>query len=278
MPFRIRSNFPFLAYESRPNVPAVRIIGALGMRSPLAPAVGMSGTVRALEYAYALPRSPAVALVINSPGGSPVQSHLLFRRIRALAEKHDKTTLAFVEDVAASGGYMIACAADEIVVDPASLVGSIGVVSAGFGFQGLLERLGVERRVHTAGDRKAILDPFSPERPEDVEHLRTMQAEIHDHFVALVKERRGDRLSAEEELFNGLFWTGTKARELGLADGLGTLHDVVRERFGPEMRIRSIDPSRRPFFRRLFFGFGEAAAAGAMSAADQQAEWMRYRL
>lgn len=278
MPIRLHTTFPFLSSEARPVVPAVRIAGALGVRSPLSPARGAAEIERALDYAFSFKQAPAVAIVINSPGGSAVQSHMIHRRIRALAKANGKPVLAFVEDLAASGGYMVACAADEIIADAASVVGSIGVVSAGFGFAGLLDRLGVERRLHTAGDRKAMLDPFSAEQPEDVEHLRQIQGDIHDHFIALVKQCRGDRLSTEADLFNGLFWSGRRACDLGLVDGLGTLHDVVRERFGAEARIRIIEPGRRPLLRRLFFRFGEAAAVGALAAADEQALWGRYRL
>src|SRR5690606_27753534 len=170
--------------------------------------------------AFSIP-APAVAISINSPGGSPVQSRLIYKRIRDLAEEKQRKVLVYVEDVAASGGYMIACAGDEIIIDPSSIVGSIGVVSAGFGFQEMIRKIGVERRVHPSGRNKAILDPFQPEKEDDIAHLKELQQHIHTVFIDLVKSRRGARLADNDDLFTGLFWVGEKARELGLADSLG---------------------------------------------------------
>ena len=188
--------------------------------------------------------------MINSPGGSPVQSHLIYRRIRALAAEKKLPVIAFAEDVAASGGYMIACAADEIICDRSSIVGSIGVVGGTFGFPKLMEKLGVERRLYTSGERKAMLDPFLPEKPEDVERLKAVQREIHDDFIALVKESRGTRLTGPEtDLFSGEYWTGRTAVELGLADGIGDLRAVLRERFGDKVETPLIAPERSLFGR-----------------------------
>ena len=181
-------------------------------------------------------KARAVALLINSPGGSPVQSHLIYRRIRALAAENKRPVIAFAEDVAASGGYMIACAADEIICDPSSIVGSIGVVGGSFGFAKLMEKLGIERRLYTSGENKAMLDPFLPEKPEDVERLKAVQREIHEGFIDLVKGSRGARLKGPENtLFSGEYWTGSKAVELGLADGIGDLRSTLRERFGDDV-------------------------------------------
>jgi serine protease SohB len=216
-----------------PVVPVVRLQGAIGLTTPLRPGLTLASVSRALERAFAVKRARAVALAINSPGGSPTQSHLIFLRIRQLAAEKNLPVIAFVEDVAASGGYMIACAADEIVCDIYSIAGSIGVVGGTFGFDRLMERIGVERRVYTAGERKVMLDPFLPEKPDDVERIKAVQQDIHAHFIALVKERRGGRLSGDDAaLFSGEFWTAGKARELGLVDAVGDLRGILRARFG----------------------------------------------
>src|SRR5262245_38738715 len=231
-------------------VPVVRLSGIIGVSTPLRPGLMLSTVARQLERAFAVRGARAVALVINSPGGSPVQSHLIYRRIRALAAEKKLPVIAFAEDVAASGGYMIACAADEIICDRSSIVGSIGVVGGSFGFAKLIEKLGVERRLYTAGERKAMLDPFLPEKPEDVERLKIIQREIHDDFIALVKESRGSRLTGPEtDLFSGEYWTGRTAVELGIADSLGDLRAVLRERFGDKVETPLIAPERSLFGR-----------------------------
>ena len=213
-------------------------------------ALTLASVARPLERAFTMRRASAVALVINSPGGSPVQSHLIYRRIRALAAEHKRPVIAFAEDVAASGGYMVACAADEIICDNSSIVGSIGVIGGSFGFAGLMEKLGIERRLYTSGERKAMLDPFLPEKPQDVERLKAVQREIHEDFIALVKESRGARLTGpENDLFSGEFWTGRKAVTLGIADGIGDLRTVLRERFGDDVRTPLIAPERSLFGR-----------------------------
>ncbi|GGF88971.1 peptidase S49 [Azorhizobium oxalatiphilum] len=274
-------------------VPVVRLSGAIGMSSPLRQSLTLAAVSRTLERAFAVKRAPAVALVINSPGGSPVQSHLIFKRIRALAEEKNKRVFAFVEDVAASGGYMLACAADEIHADPSSVVGSIGVVSAGFGFPDLLARIGVERRVHTAGTRKTMLDPFRPEQPEDVERLLTIQREVHATFADLVRSRRGAALTApEEELFTGEFWVGTQALPLGLIDGIGDLRSTLRARYGDKVRMPLIAPPGSWFSRRAPGGvsaalggldlsggqLGAGLAQGLADVAEDRALWARYGL
>ena len=198
------------------TVPVVRLQGAImASGGQFHPALSIGGVASLLEKAFADKRAPAVAIAVNSPGGSAVQSRLIFKRIRSLAEEKDKKVLVFVEDVAASGGYMIAVAGDEIFVDPSSIVGSIGVVSASFGFQEMIRKMGVERRVHTAGKNKATLDPFQPEKKADVEKLKKIQLQIHDVFINLVKERRGTRLADDPDLFTGAFWAGEKAKGAG---------------------------------------------------------------
>src|SRR5258706_550268 len=242
VPRRLRSDIPV--------VPVVRLSGIIGMSSPLRPGVSLASLARQLERAFAVRGARAVALAINSPGGSPVQSHLIYRRIRAHAAEKKLPVIAFAEDVAASGGYMVACAADEIICDRSSIVGSIGVVGGSFGFAKLIDKLGIERRLYTSGERKAMLDPFLPEKPEDVEKLKAVQHEIHEHFIALVKDGRGARLKGpENDLFSGEYWAGRKAIEFGLADRIGELRSVLRERFGDKVEMPLMAAERSLFGR-----------------------------
>jgi serine protease SohB len=228
-----------------PVVPVVRLAGVIGSSTPLRPGLSLAGLARPLERAFGMRGAKAVALLINSPGGSPVQSHLIYRRIRQLAAEKHVPVIAFAEDVVASGGYMIACAADEIICDASSIVGSIGVVGSSFGFVKLMEKLGVERRLYASGARKAMLDPFLPENLDDVERLKSVQRDIHADFIALVKERRGERLTGpENDLFSGEFWSGRKAVELGLADGIGDLRSILRRRFGDDVTTPLVAPAR----------------------------------
>ena len=267
-------------------VPVVRLSGAIGLSTPLRPGLTLASVARPLEKAFTARRARAVALLINSPGGSPVQSHLIHLRIRQLATEHKLPVLAFAEDVAASGGYMIACAADEIICDVSTIIGSIGVIGGSFGFSGLLEKLGIERRLYTSGERKAMLDPFLPEKPDDVERLKSVQREIHEDFIALVKQSRGARLTGpENDLFSGEFWTGRKAVTLGVADSIGDLRTVLRQRFGEDVQMPLIGPERSLFGRtRPGIGlrerlFGEASFADEMiSALEERALWSRYGL
>jgi len=249
---KIRGLMPASWQQRHPMVPVLRLTGPIGMATPLRPGLSLSGLAAPLERAFKIKRAAAIAIVVNSPGGSPVQSHLIFKRIRDLAEEHGKPVFVFIEDVGASGGYMIAAAGDEIVVDPSSIVGSIGVVAATFGFDKAIEKLGVERRVYTAGDRKVMLDPFQPEKPEDVKRLKTLQKDVHAMFVDLVKSRRGAALKGSDKLlFSGEFWSGMKAVELGLADRLGDLKGVLKERYGDKVRLVPIPTARGGLLRRL---------------------------
>src|SRR6266849_588945 len=228
-----------------PVVPVVRLSGVIGLSTPLKPGLMLATVARPLERAFRMRHARAVALLINSPGGSPVQSHLIYRRIRQLAAENTRPVIVFAEDVAASGGYMIACAADEIICDPSSIVGSIGVVGGSFGFAKLIDKLGIERRLYTSGEHKAMLDPFLPENPEDVERLKAVQREIHEGFIDLVKQRRGARLKGPEKtLFSGEYWTGNKAIAFGLADAIGDLRTTLRERFGADVATPLISASR----------------------------------
>jgi len=267
------------------TIPVVRLHGTImAGGGQLRPSLSLASTAGVIEKAFSYD-APAVAISINSPGGSPVQSRLIYKRIRDLAAEKNKRVLVFVEDVAASGGYMIAVAGDEIIADPSSIVGSIGVVSSSFGFPELLKKIGVERRVHTAGKNKAVLDPFKPERKEDIDRLKALQLEVHETFIDLVKERRGSRLTSDPDLFTGLFWTGKKGVELGLVDALGDLRQVLRDRYGPKTRLSLVSPPRGFFARRLGFmgsrsvsDLAMEAAGGLFDAAEERALWSRFGL
>ncbi len=216
---RLRMLLPARLRRDIPVVPVVRLSGVIGVVTPLRPGLLLSTVAKALERAFSVRNARAVALIINSPGGSPSQSHLIFRRIRQLSQEKKIPVIAFVEDIGASGGYMLACAADEIVCDQFSIVGSIGVVGGSFGFVKLMDKFGVERRLYTSGEHKAMLDPFLPEKPEEVKRIKAIQKDIHEHFIALVKERRAGKLKGPDKtLFSGEFWTAQKAIEFGLAD------------------------------------------------------------
>ncbi|MBU0740452.1 MAG: S49 family peptidase [Alphaproteobacteria bacterium] len=268
-------------------IPVVRLHGPImSGGSRFRPALNLSSVAGQLEKAFGMKDSPAVALSINSPGGSPVQSRMIYDRIRALAEEKNKRVLVFVEDVAASGGYMIAIAGDEIIADATSIVGSIGVVSGGFGFPELLKKIGVERRVYTAGENKVILDPFQPEKESDIEYLKTLQLEIHEIFIDMVKARRSTVLADDPAIFSGLFWTGRKGLELGLVDRLGGLREEIKTRYGKDARLELIG-AQKGFFGRRAAGIGAFAApdqiavqavAGLAETLEEKALWGRYGL
>ncbi|UPA25125.1 S49 family peptidase [Shinella oryzae] len=270
-------------------VPVVRLHGAImAGGSQFRPALNLAGAAPALEKAFAYKDAPAVAISINSPGGSPVQSRLIFQRIRDLAVEKNKHVLVFVEDVAASGGYMIALAGDEIFADPTSIVGSIGVVSGGFGFPEMLKKIGVERRVYTAGSNKAILDPFQPERESDIEYLKSLQLEIHQVFIDMVKARRGTRLADDPDLFSGLFWTGGRGRALGLVDGLSDMRSELKRRYGPTTRLELVSTPKGLFGRKtpgvgglsldMADRIGSAGVSAVAELAEEKALWGRFGL
>lgn len=229
------------------------------------------GLAGMLQRAFAKGKPAAVALSINSPGGSPTQSSLIAARLKRLAAEKDVKVYAFIEDVAASGGYYIASAADEIWVDRHSIVGSIGVISAGFGFHELIERYGVERRVYTAGKSKSMLDPFRPEKPEDIERLKKLQEHIHDGFIDHVKTCRGDRLNGDMELFNGDIWVGDQAMETGLIDGVGHLIPKMKEEFGDDVAFK-VYQQRRPLLSR----FGASIVGDALAEVEGRAAFSRF--
>jgi len=261
---RLKSWLPERLRRGRVVVPVVRLSGTIGAVTPLRPGMSLAGVARTLERAFATRNARAVALVINSPGGSPVQSRQIFLRIRQLAAEKQLPVLVFVEDVAASGGYMIACAGDEIFCDPSSILGSIGVVGGTFGFQELIRKIGVERRLYTAGAHKAMLDPFLPENPDDVARVKALQREIHAIFIALVKQSRGPRLKgADDVLFTGEYWAGETSVALGLADAIGDLRSTLRARYGDKVKTPVIAPSTG-----LLSGLLGRKSAGAASLAS----------
>ena len=282
----LRSLLPARFRSDIPVVPVVRLSGVIGVATPLRPGLLIANVAKTLDRAFSVRNARAVALAINSPGGSPSQSNLIFRRIRDLAAEKKIPVIAFIEDVGASGGYMLACAADEIVCDTFSIVGSIGVVGGSFGFPKLMDKLGVERRLYTSGDHKAMLDPFLPEDAGDVKRIKAIQKDIHEHFIALVKERRAGKLKgADKTLFSGEFWTAGKAIELGLADTIGDLRSVLRARYGEKVRMPLVSAERSLFGRKLpGVGLAQALtdppalADDLVSALETRAIWGRYGL
>ena len=275
----------------KPVVAVVRLSGVISDRSGISRSgLSAAGLVTVLETAFKMPNLKAVALAINSPGGSPVQSSLIGKRIRALAEEHEVPVIAFAEDVAASGGFWLACAADEIYADDSSVIGSIGVISAGFGFQNAIKKLGVERRVYTAGEMKSTLDPFLREKPDDIERLAELQHDVFNAFKEMVRERRKDKLNAsEDELFTGAFWTGRRALEMGLIDGLGELTSVMQERYGDKVRFHPVEQRQNWLKQKLGFGMTSRnwpSSKGAMSsivdevlvAIEERGLWNKFGL
>ncbi len=278
-------------FRRSPTVPVLRFAGPIGMATPLRPGLALASVAGPIEKAFGLSKLPTVAVVINSPGGSPVQSNLIFGRIRQLAKEKQKRVYVFCEDIAASGGYFLALAGDEIYADPSSIVGSIGVISAGFGLDKLIDRFGIERRVHTAGKDKGALDPFRPERPEDVELLKDLQRDVHGVFINVVKERRAGKLNgSEDELFSGGFWSAARARDLGLIDGIADLRSKMQELHGRKVRLKAVPLAgggllsrlrRLPGFTNITndgFAFAPSFADDLVSALETRALWSRFGL
>jgi signal peptide peptidase SppA len=280
-------------FSSAPKIPVLRLTGPIGMASPLRPSLSLASSVSAFERAFSYSKLPAVVVIINSPGGSPVQSNLMFNRLRQLADEKKKKIYVFCEDVAASGGYYLAVAGDEIYADPSSIVGSIGVIAASFGFVEAINKLGIERRVYTAGENKSILDPFKPAQAEDIARLKSIQLDIHEVFKGVVRARRGAKLVGDDaELFSGAFWSAAKAQELGLIDGLADPRTKMRELFGDKVVLHNIKLQtggllsrlRRPMLGQS--GFDEASLDGfrlefaedLVSTLERRMLWQRYGL
>jgi signal peptide peptidase SppA len=277
-------------FTRTPVVPVLRLSGAIGMATPLRPGLSIATLAEPLQKAFEMSKTPAVALIINSPGGSAVQSSLILKRIRALADEFEKKVHVFLEDVAASGGYYLAIGGDEIYAEPSSIVGSIGVISSGFGFVEAIDKLGIQRRVYTAGRSKAILDPFLPEKPEDIERLLALQRDAHDVFIGAVKERRAGKLKGPDaELFSGAFWSGKQALEFGLIDGISDIRSRMRELYGDDVKLKVIPIERPGLLSRLrrtpsLDGLASLTGGNAtltdelLSTLETRALWARYGL
>ena len=262
-------------------VSVIRLEGPIGPSGRMNKNLNLDGLEKTIQQAFAPSKLSAVALAINSPGGSPVQSALIMDRIRDMARKKDVPILAFIEDVGASGGYLLALAGDEIFAHECSIVGSIGVIFAGFGFPALLKKHGVERRVYTAGEKKMMLDPFSPEKEDDVEEIKVLQGDIHEFFIKTVKERRGKRLKGKKDaLFTGEVWTGEGAAKNGLVDGVGDMNRILRERFGQDVRLRTVGSKKTGLAGLLasFTGGGDTAVSAAMDELETRVQWSRWGL
>lgn len=276
-------------FNRAPFVPVVRLTGIIGAGTPLRQGLALANVAPLLNRAFSM-ADEAIAIQVNSPGGSPVQSHLIFQRIRDLAREKNVRVYMFAEDVAASGGYMILCAGDEIYADSSSIVGSIGVIYAGFGFVELIDKIGVDRRVHTAGEKKMMLDSFQPENPDDVARLKAIQATIHEDFANLVRDRRGKKIEPHESrLFTGEFWSGRQALEFGLIDGIMDVRTKMRELFGDKVQLRLVSAEKGLFRRRVpgVLSAMDASLAGraamsiaddAISAIEARAIWARFGL
>ena len=259
------------------NIPTLRLNGVIGQAGIARSGLTIAGIEKLVDKLFSDKKAPAVALIINSPGGSPTQSSLIAEKIINLAKEKNKKVYAFVEDVAASGGYWLACAADEIYLDLNSIVGSIGVISPGFGFVDLIKKIGVERRVYTSGKSKSFLDPFKEEKKEDIDRLKSIQEQIHENFIEYVKSRRGSKLlsSAEDEIFSGLFWVGKKGVDLGLADGIGSINQIIKEKYGNKAKIKIIDQKKSFLQKRLSSSINNNDIINRL---EEMVMWSRYGL
>ena len=271
--------------KNRSIVAVLRFTGVIGQTSnPFRSGLTIDSYLRPIEEAFKMPNLKAVAIQINSPGGSPVQSSLIFKRLRSMSEEKQIPVVAFAEDVAASGGYMLACAAEEIFADESSVIGSIGVISSGFGFVDLLEKIGIERRVYTAGDSKNMLDPFQEEKPEDIKRLKNLQNDVFKVFTEIVKIRRGDKLTLpDNKLFTGEFWTGKKALELGLIDGIGDITTVMQGRYGKDVKFKLVGEKKSWLKQKLSTSVSgrignKAWATELLLAIEERALWSRFGL
>ena len=260
------------------NIPTLRLSGVIGQAGFMRSGINITLLDKLIDRLFSDKKSPAVALIINSPGGSPTQSSLIAEKIINKSKEKNKKVIAFVEDVAASGGYWLACASDEIYIDTNSILGSIGVISPGFGFVDLLKKIGVERRVYTSGKSKSFLDPFQETKEDDINRLKDIQEQIHENFISYVKSRRGDRIKDTnfEEVFSGLFWVGHKAIELGLADGIGSIYEIINQRFGKKAKIKFIDQKKSFIQKKLSSSL--INAEDILQKIEEKAIWSRFGL
>ena len=268
----------FSFFKKKKIVSHLKLSGVIGNAGKFKQGIDFAGQEELIKKAFSLKKAACVAISINSPGGSPVQSHLIYSFIRQQAKKHKKEVIVFAEDVAASGGYLISCAGDEIYANSSSIIGSIGVISASFGFKNLIEKIGVQRRVYTAGKNKSTLDPFLDENEEDVKRLKNIQLELHQDFIDVVEESRGSKLNKNSgiELFSGEFWTGKKAKELGLIDGLGNEDQILREKFGEKVEIKKFGKPKGWLAKKL--SSSQDHADKLISILEERSIWHRYGL
>jgi len=266
----------FSFFKKKKIIPHVKLNGVIGNVGKFKQGIDFAGQEEILKKAFSIKKAPAVAISINSPGGSPVQSHLIHDFIRFQAKKNKKKVIVFAEDVAASGGYLIACAGDEIYANKSSIVGSIGVIYSSFGFKDLIEKIGVQRRVYTAGKNKSTLDPFMEEKQEDIERLKNIQLDLHKDFIDVVEKSRGNKLKKESsvELFSGEFWSGRKAKEFGLIDGIGTADQILREKFGEKIIIKKFEKTKGWLAKKL--SSSQNQADQAISILEERSIWQRY--
>ena len=266
----------FSFFKKKKIVSHIKLSGVIGNVGKFKEGIDFSGQEEIIKKAFSIKKSLVVAISINSPGGSPVQSHLLYKFIREQAKKHKKKVIVFTEDVAASGGYLIACAGDEIYANPSSIVGSIGVIYSSFGFKDLIKKIGIQRRVYTAGKNKSTLDPFLEEKEEDINRLKSIQLELHEEFINVVEESRAAKLKKDSgvELFSGEFWSGKKAKELGLIDGLGNAHQILKEKFGEDVEIKKFEKSKGWLAKKL--SSSEYQTEKLINILEERSIWQRY--
>ena len=265
----------FSFFKKKKIIAHIKLNGVIGNVGKFKQGIDFSGQEEIIEKAFSIKKAKAVAITINSPGGSPVQSHLIYKFIRAQAKKNNKKVIVFAEDVAASGGYLIACAGDEIYANSSSIVGSIGVIYSSFGFTELIKKIGVERRVHTAGKNKSSLDPFQEEKTEDIDRLKNIQLDLHKDFIKVVEESRGAKLKKDDiELFSGEFWSGSKAKELGLIDGLGNANEILKEKFGDDVVIKKFEKSKGWLSKKLSSSNNQVDQLA--NILEERSIWQRY--
>ncbi len=266
----------FSFFKKKKIVSHIKLSGVIGNVGKFKQGIDYSGQEEIIKKAFSIKKALAVAITINSPGGSPVQSHLIYKYIRELSKKHKKKVIVFAEDVAASGGYLIACAGDEIYANSSSIVGSIGVIYSSFGFKDLIKKIGVQRRVYTAGKNKSTLDPFTDEKPEDIERLKKIQLELHQDFINVVEESRGSKLKKDKEveLFSGEFWSGRKAKDLGLIDDIGNSEQILREKFGEDVVIKKFEKTKGWLAKKL--SSSEDQADKLINILEEKSIWQRY--
>jgi len=265
----------FSFFKKKNVVAHIKLNGVIGNAGKFKQGIDFAGQEEIIEKAFSLKKTKVVAITINSPGGSPVQSHLIYKYIRAQAKKNKKKVIVFAEDVAASGGYLIACAGDEIYANSSSIIGSIGVIYSSFGFTELIKKIGVERRVHTAGKNKSTLDPFLDEKTEDIERLKNIQLELHKDFIKVVEDSRGSKLNKSEiELFSGEFWSGSKAKDLGLIDNVGNANEVLKEKFGEDVVIKKFEKSKGWLSKKLSSSSNQIDQL--VNILEERSIWQRY--